>query len=149
MTTLNLKPSSELNPFIHQAISQAGGWIGFDRFMAMALYEPGLGYYTNALQKFGAMPSSGSDFVTAPELTPLFGQALYAGLRLQAGETANRLDLIDDGVVYGGSVYLTGRTPVGPLTIGLAAATNGASSLWFSVGRPMGHGTILERGIFR
>jgi SAM-dependent MidA family methyltransferase len=42
----------------------------------MALYEPGLGYYTNALQKFGAMPSSGSDFVTAPGMSPLFGQSL-------------------------------------------------------------------------
>ena len=68
--------SSELTPRIQRAIAQAGGWIGFDRFMAMALYEPGLGYYTNALQKFGAMPASGSDFVTAPGLTPLFGQTL-------------------------------------------------------------------------
>ena len=53
-----------------------GGWLPFDRFMALALYEPGLGYYTNDLQKFGAMPDSGSDFVTAPGLTPLFGQTL-------------------------------------------------------------------------
>jgi SAM-dependent MidA family methyltransferase len=76
VTTSNLKPSSELTPLIHQAIAQADGWLGFDRFMAMALYEPGLGYYTNALQKFGAMPSSGSDFVTAPGMSPLFGQTL-------------------------------------------------------------------------
>jgi len=69
-------PTSELTPLIRQAIAQAGGWIGFDRFMAMALYEPGLGYYTNALQKFGAMPSSGSDFVTAPGMSPLFGRTL-------------------------------------------------------------------------
>jgi SAM-dependent MidA family methyltransferase len=68
--------SSELTLRIHQAIAKAGGWIGFDRFMAMALYEPDLGYYTNALQKFGAMPSSGSDFVTAPGMSPLFGQTL-------------------------------------------------------------------------
>jgi SAM-dependent MidA family methyltransferase len=68
--------SSDLTPLIHQAIARSGGWIGFDRFMAMALYEPGLGYYTNALQKFGAMPSSGSDFVTAPGMSPLFGQTL-------------------------------------------------------------------------
>ena len=65
--------SAEMTQRIHQAIAQAGGWIGFDRFMAMALYEPGLGYYTNALQKFGTMPSSGSDFVTAPGMSPLFG----------------------------------------------------------------------------
>ena len=61
---------------VHEAIAAAGGWLPFDRFMALALYAPGLGYYTNALQKFGAMPDSGSDFVTAPGLTPLFGQTL-------------------------------------------------------------------------
>lgn len=44
--------------------------------MAVALYEPGLGYYANALPKFGHLPDSGSDFVTAPELTPLFGRTL-------------------------------------------------------------------------
>ena len=48
----------------------------FDRFMAMALYASGLGYYANNSRKFGRMPSSGSDFVTAPELSPLFGRAL-------------------------------------------------------------------------
>ena len=46
--------------------------------MAQALYAPGLGYYANASRKFGQMPSSGSDFVTAPEMTPLFGRALAA-----------------------------------------------------------------------
>jgi SAM-dependent MidA family methyltransferase len=76
VSTPNPHPPCELTPLIHLAISQAGGWIGFDRFMAMTLYEPGLGYYTNALQKFGAMPSSGSDFVTAPGMSPLFGQTL-------------------------------------------------------------------------
>jgi SAM-dependent MidA family methyltransferase len=81
VTAPNLNPSSELTQRIHQAIAQAGGWIGFDRFMALALYEPGLGYYTNALQKFGAMPSSGSDFVTAPGMSPLFGQTLAVQVR--------------------------------------------------------------------
>lgn len=61
---------------IEQAIAQAGGWLPFDRFMAMALYQPGLGYYATASRKFGQMPQSGSDFVTAPELSPLFGRAL-------------------------------------------------------------------------
>ncbi len=68
--------SSILLTHVTQAIASAGGWIGFDRFMQMALYEPGLGYYANTSPKFGAMPSSGSDFITAPELSPLFGQTL-------------------------------------------------------------------------
>ena len=46
--------------------------------MQAALYQPGLGYYANPSQKFGLMPASGSDFVTAPELSPLFARALAA-----------------------------------------------------------------------
>ena len=61
---------------VHRAILAADGWLPFDQFMAMALYEPGLGYYANQQPKFGTMPQSGSDFVTAPELSPLFGAAL-------------------------------------------------------------------------
>jgi SAM-dependent MidA family methyltransferase len=61
---------------VHKAISDAQGWLPFDQFMALALYEPGLGYYANQQPKFGTMPQSGSDFVTAPELSPLFGAAL-------------------------------------------------------------------------
>ncbi len=67
---------SPLQARVAQAITAAGGWIGFDRFMQMALYEPGMGYYANETPKFGALPASGSDFITAPELSPLFGQAL-------------------------------------------------------------------------
>jgi len=61
---------------IRHRLEQAGGWLSFDRFMAMALYEPGIGYYANASAKFGHTPQGGSDFVTAPELTPLFGHTL-------------------------------------------------------------------------
>lgn len=68
--------TTALHQHIVQAIQSAGGWIGFDRFMALALYTPGLGYYANDSTKFGTLPQSGSDFVTAPELSPLFGQTL-------------------------------------------------------------------------
>lgn len=60
---------------IRSAIEDAGGEISFERYMAMALYEPGLGYYASGLRKFGHFPEQGSDFVTAPELSPLFGRA--------------------------------------------------------------------------
>ena len=70
--------SAALAGVIRQAISAAGGWLPFDRFMALALYEPGLGYYAHDSRKFGLGPGSGSDFVTAPEMSPLFGRALAA-----------------------------------------------------------------------
>ena len=63
-------------PPLHQAIEQAGGWLPFDAFMALALYAPGWGYYSGERRKFGVLPQSGSDFVTAPELSPHFGRAL-------------------------------------------------------------------------
>ena len=67
-----------LTRIIDATLARSGGWLPFDRFMALALYAPGLGYYANDSAKFGQMPSSGSDFVTAPGMTPLFGQALAA-----------------------------------------------------------------------
>jgi SAM-dependent MidA family methyltransferase len=84
-------PPSQVAPSVLQnrietVINSNGGWLPFDRFMELALYAPGLGYYANDLRKFGLFPSKdvasgsdfeyGSDFVTAPELTPLFGQTL-------------------------------------------------------------------------
>lgn len=54
---------------------KASGWMSFARYMELALYAPGLGYYSGGSRKFGDN-ASGGDFVTAPELTPLFGQAL-------------------------------------------------------------------------
>src|SRR5271156_1748648 len=53
-------------------IARAGGWISFARYMDLVLYAPTLGYYVAGMRKFGG----GGDFVTAPELTPLFAQAL-------------------------------------------------------------------------
>ena len=73
--------STRLLAAVREAIAQAGGWLPFDRFMALALYAPGLGYYANASRKFGTMPGSGSDFVTAPELSPCFGRALAPQVR--------------------------------------------------------------------
>ncbi|MDO8892874.1 MAG: SAM-dependent methyltransferase [Sulfurimicrobium sp.] len=57
---------------IAREIDDREGWISFSRFMEQALYAPGLGYYSAGLDKFGA----GGDFVTAPEISPLFGQTI-------------------------------------------------------------------------
>lgn len=63
---------------IRRAVDQAGGWLPFDRFMHLALYAPGLGYYArgDAQLGMGLTAHDRSDFVTAPELSPLFGRAL-------------------------------------------------------------------------
>lgn len=89
-----------LHAHIAHAMQQSGGWMGFDRFMELALYAPGLGYYANDSTKFGTLPQgtrqvdgsiqgAGSDFVTAPEMTPLFGYTLAQPVAqaLQATQT--------------------------------------------------------------
>src|SRR6202012_2729069 len=57
---------------LHAEIAQAGGWLSFERFMELALYAPGLGYYSAGSAKFGAA----GDFVTAPEISDLFGRCV-------------------------------------------------------------------------
>jgi len=64
--------SARLVERIRAAIDAHGGWISFERFMEMALYEPGLGYYSAGAVKLGAE----GDFVTAPEISPLFSRCL-------------------------------------------------------------------------
>lgn len=67
-----LEHSHAVSAAIAAEIAASGGWISFARFMELALYAPGLGYYSAGQDKFGA----GGDFVTAPEISPLFGQAI-------------------------------------------------------------------------
>jgi SAM-dependent MidA family methyltransferase len=65
-----------LADLIAHEIREHGGWMSFERFMELALYAPGLGYYSGGRRVLGRRPQDGSDFVTAPELTPLFGETL-------------------------------------------------------------------------
>lgn len=67
-----LSHSARLQQSLADEISATGGWLSFSRFMEQVLYAPGLGYYTAGARKFGAA----GDFITAPEMTGLFGQAL-------------------------------------------------------------------------
>ena len=64
--------SAALTDIIAAEIAVRGGWMSFARYMELALYAPGLGYYSGGSRKFGVE----GDFLTAPELTPLFGQSL-------------------------------------------------------------------------
>jgi SAM-dependent MidA family methyltransferase len=67
-----LAVSRRLLARLREAIAAAGGALPFDQFMDLALYAPGLGYYAAGSAKFGGA----GDFITAPEISPLFGAAL-------------------------------------------------------------------------
>ncbi len=84
---------------IRAELAAAGGWLPFSRYMELALYAPGLGYYAAGAHKLGA----GGDFVTAPELSPVFGRCLAS----QAGEVLATLgggDLLEVGAGSGALV---------------------------------------------
>ncbi len=93
------------------------GFLPFDRFMALALYAPGLGYYVAGAQKFGAT----GDFVTAPELSPLFGACL-------ARQCAETLRAGGDGIIeFGGG---SGRLAVSVLR---ALAAQGLTAVKYAI----------------
>ncbi len=107
---------------------------------------------------------SGSYLWKFADIQTLRGESMYIGAQIEGGEIANWLEGLQIGPdgpdfqnvgdpqlepIYGGSLYLTGRTPVGPTTLGVGATSANTWTLWFAVGRPIGQGTILERGIFR
>ena len=64
--------SAQLTSVLAAEIDANAGWISFARYMELALYAPGLGYYSAGSKKIGA----GGDFVTAPEISPLFARTL-------------------------------------------------------------------------
>lgn len=87
---------AEVEALIGTELDSAGGWMPFARFMELALFAPGLGYYSAGARKFGTH----GDFVTAPELTPVFGACLatsVAGALEQLGEG----DLLEVGAGSG------------------------------------------------
>jgi len=92
--------SARLVPVMVRAIADAGGWLPFDRFMSLALYAPGLGYYARDDRQFGAWPGSGSDFITAPELSPLFGECLAVQVQ-QALQAAGSDTVLEFGAGSG------------------------------------------------
>ncbi|SFN65816.1 SAM-dependent methyltransferase, MidA family [Nitrosospira briensis] len=81
-----LQHSRALKQLIQAELAAAGGWISFERYMRLVLYAPGMGYYSGGAAKFGQE----GDFITAPEISALFGRAL-------AQQAAQVLELTGDG----------------------------------------------------
>jgi SAM-dependent MidA family methyltransferase len=88
--------SERLAAVIRAEIAAGGGSIPFSRYMELCLYSPGLGYYSAGSQKFGAA----GDFVTAPELSPLFGRSLAQSCASVLGELGGA-DILEFGAGSG------------------------------------------------
>jgi len=93
--------SAALAGVIRSIIDQSGGVIPFTRFMELALYQPGLGYYAGGRRKFGAA----GDFVTAPELGRVFARCLARQclqiLKAVEGDTQGAADILETGAGSG------------------------------------------------
>ncbi len=79
------------------------------------------------------------------DIQPLMGQAIYAGLRLQAGDMRGRIDGVREDTLYGISGSLNGRTLIGPFVLSLGYVSNGRWELQFSLGRPLPEGSALDK----
>jgi NTE family protein len=133
----------------------AAGGTGFNSDLPIdrdfALGGPGSfpGLALDAVRASEYWTLNGSYLWKLKDIQSIRGQALYAGMRLETGEVDQWSDSKGLQPIYGGSVYIAGRTIVGPLTIGVGGTSLNTWTLWLAVGRPVGQGTILERGIFR
>ncbi|MEA3273920.1 MAG: SAM-dependent methyltransferase [Pseudomonadota bacterium] len=88
--------SRRLEALIRKEAQGRGGLLPFDRYMELALYAPGLGYYVSGTRKFGPQ----GDFVTAPELSPLFGRCIANQCR-EVLEALGGADLLEFGAGSG------------------------------------------------
>ena len=104
--------SARVADYLRSLIAAGGGWLPFPRFMDAALYAPGLGYYMAGQARFGP----GGDFVTAPEISPLFARCLATQVAELLARTGGG-DIVEFG---GGS---------GVLAAGLLQALAGIDAL--------------------
>ena len=85
--------SDRLLALIKDQVAAAGGAIPFSRYMELALYAPGLGYYSAGARKFGAA----GDFITSPELGPVFAECVAACAADVFGQLGGRAEFLELG----------------------------------------------------
>ena len=78
------------------------------------------------------------------DLSPLSGQALYAGLRADVAEMRKRFDGVEPDVLYGLSGSISGRTPVGPFLFSVGYVDGGEWRAQFTLGRPVAEGSLFD-----
>jgi NTE family protein len=81
------------------------------------------------------------------DISYVFGQALYAGFSVSAADMAGRIDGIDSPPIYSGAFLLSGRTPLGPLSLSLALTSDSEWQLMFGLGRPIEERSITDSAL--
>jgi NTE family protein len=78
------------------------------------------------------------------DISYVFGQALYAGFSFSAADMSGRIDGLNTAAIYSGALLLSGRTPLGPLSLSLAVTSDSEWQLMFGLGRPVEERSITD-----
>jgi NTE family protein len=105
------------------------------------------GYDLDEVRARGYWTVKGDFLWRVADVLPIANQALYGAIGLEAGHVYERLDPVPNGMLYGLSAFVGGRTPLGTLTLGLGKAT-GSWAGWITLGTPVGTGSILNQPLF-
>jgi NTE family protein len=125
-----------------------GGSLPADRAFSLGGPQSFPGYSIGEVRARGYWTVDGAFLWHVADILPILSQSLYSGLRLEGGRVYERIDPTLDGTLYGASVYIGGRTPIGTLTVGVGWAS-GSRAGWITLGTPVGAGSILNHPMFR
>ena len=78
------------------------------------------------------------------EISSLFGQAVYAGVSLTAGDMSERIDRVREDTIYSGTLFLGGRTPLGPVGLSMSLTSTHEWHIVFGLGRPIEERSITD-----
>ena len=106
------------------------------------------GYQFDEIRVESYWLAQGSFLWRVKDLVTIKNQAIYAGFGVYAAGLFDRVDLVEDDEVYGASAYLAGSTPIGTINLGVGYASDN-TSIWLSIGKPVGRGSMLDDGLFR
>jgi NTE family protein len=128
--------------------SNLGTTLPPDRAFSLGGPQSFPGYDLDEVRARGYWTLEGDFLWRVADILPIANQALYGAIGLQAGHVYDRVDPVANGMLYGISAFVGGRTPLGTLTFGLAKAT-GSWAGWITLGTPVGTGSILNHPLFR
>ncbi len=125
-----------------------GGELPADRKFSLGGPRTLAGYQYDEVRTNSYWIAEGSFLWRLKDLVSIKQQAIYGGFGLYASGFYDRLDDVPDEEVYGASAYLAGSTPIGTISLGVGYSEH-TSSIWLSVGRAVGKGSMLDDGLFR
>ena len=128
--------------------SELGSTLPSDRAFSIGGPQSFPGYAMGEIRARRYWTADGAFLWHVADILPILSQKLYGGITLEGGQVYGRFDPVPDGTLYGASLSVGGRTPLGTITLGVGWAS-GSRAGWITLGTPVGSGTILNHPMFR